>query len=43
VDARYNIEYRITKADLEYLAERVSLLIELTDKICKEKIESFRV
>jgi uncharacterized protein len=43
VDARYNIEYRITKADLEYLAERVSLLIELTDKICKEKIASFKV
>jgi uncharacterized protein len=43
VDARYNIEYRITKADLEYLAERVNLLIELTDKICKEKIASFKV
>ncbi len=41
VDARYNINYHITKADLEYLQERVKLLIVLTEKLCREKIASF--
>ncbi len=41
VDARYNINYRITKEDLEYLQERVKLLIVLTEKLCREKIASF--
>lgn len=41
VDARYNIDYKISKEDLEYLAERVKLLIVLTDNVCKEKIASF--
>jgi len=43
IDARYKKEYRITKKQLEYLAERVKLLQRLTKKICKEKIESFVV
>ena len=41
VDARYKKEYRITKKQLEYLAERVKVLQKLTNKICKKKIESF--
>jgi uncharacterized protein len=41
IDARYNIDYKISKEDLEYLAERVKLLIVLTDNVCKEKIASF--
>lgn len=41
VDARYKINYRITKADLDYLGERVALLRQLTEQLCKEKIESF--
>lgn len=41
VDARYKINYKITKADLDYLAERVTLLRKLTEQLCKEKIESF--
>lgn len=41
VDARYKINYKITKADLDYLAERVTVLRHLTEKLCKEKIESF--
>lgn len=41
VDARYKANYKITKADLEYLAERVTLLRKLTEQLCKEKIESF--
>lgn len=41
VDARYNPDYRITKKQLEYLAQRVKKLQRLTNKICKQKIESF--
>jgi predicted transcriptional regulator len=41
IDARYKKEYKITKKQLEYLAKRVKLLQRLTNKICKEKIESF--
>ncbi len=41
VDARYKINYRITKADLDYLGERVALLRQLTEQLCTEKIESF--
>ena len=41
VDARYKKDYKITKKQLEYLAERVKVLQKLTKKICKEKIESF--
>ncbi len=32
---------KITKKQLEYLGQRVKLLQRLTNKICKEKIESF--
>ena len=41
VDARYKADYTISKADLEYLAERVQMLRDLTQKTCKEKIASF--
>jgi len=41
VDARYNMDYTISKDDLEYLSERVKVLRELTEQICKKKIESF--
>ncbi len=41
VDARYKINYKITKADLDYLGECVALLRQLTEQLCKEKIESF--
>ncbi|PBQ33892.1 hypothetical protein CNR22_19585 [Sphingobacteriaceae bacterium] len=41
VEARYNMDYNIGKADLEYLSERVQLLKNLTEQICKRKIESF--
>ena len=41
VDARYNDEYAITKADLDYLSERVQFLRKLTEEICKERIENF--
>ncbi len=41
VDARYNMDYTISKEDLDYLTERVRMLRELTELICKEKITSF--
>lgn len=41
VDARYNMDYKITKEDLDYLSERVQLLRKLTEEICGEKIKSF--
>ena len=40
VDARYKTNYKITKADLEYLSERVLLLRKLTEQLCKEKIDN---
>ncbi len=41
VEARYNIDYKISKEDLAYLGERVMILQKLTEQICKEKIDSF--
>ncbi|MFL5763584.1 MAG: HEPN domain-containing protein [Bacteroidia bacterium] len=41
VDARYKADYKISQEDLSYLGNRVLLLRELTEKHCKEKIESF--
>ena len=42
VDARYKPSYKITKQELQWLAERVQHLQELTEKLCKEKIDSFK-
>ncbi len=42
VEARYNPAYQITKAQLEYLAQRVRKLQRLTKKICEAKIEFYR-
>jgi len=41
VEARYNPGYRITKGQLEYLAERVKKLQRLTKRICQARIESY--
>jgi uncharacterized protein len=41
VDARYNMDYQITKEDLEWLSERVQLLRKLTEVICGGKIAGF--
>lgn len=42
IDARYTENFSITREDLQWLAERVNKLQELTENICKEKIESFK-
>jgi HEPN domain-containing protein len=41
IDARYKASYRITKKELEYLAQCVKKLQRLTKAVCRAKIESF--
>ena len=41
IGARYHPDYRIGKEDLAYLSNRVGRLLDLTEKICSAKIESF--
>ena len=38
IDARYIRNYKIEKAELEYLGSRVALLRDLTERICRERI-----
>ncbi|MDD5697609.1 MAG: HEPN domain-containing protein [Victivallaceae bacterium] len=40
-EARYNMAYKITRAELEYLAERVAMLQNLTEEVCRVKISRF--
>jgi len=40
VDARYSEHYEITQEELIWLAGRVECLQQLTEKLCKEKIEN---
>ena len=42
VEARYDMSYKITREELEYLAERVKLLQQTTEKVCKDKIASLK-
>ncbi|KQS30623.1 HEPN domain-containing protein [Dyadobacter sp. Leaf189] len=41
IDARYNRNYKIEKEELEYLADRVRILKDLTERICNERIAQF--
>jgi uncharacterized protein len=41
IEARYSSAYRITKDQLEYLAQRVRKLQELTKKICAARIDAY--
>jgi hypothetical protein len=41
IGTRYDLDYKITKKQLEYLAKCVRKLQRLTKKICKDKIEGF--
>jgi len=41
VDARYKPSYTISAEQLQWLAERVQRLQQLTEKLCKEKISSY--
>ena len=42
VEARYSMSYKITGKELEYLAKRVTILRDLTEKVCKEKIDTYK-
>jgi HEPN domain-containing protein len=39
IDSRYKLNYSISKSDLEYLADRVNILRNLTEKSCRAKID----
>ncbi|CAG5068014.1 hypothetical protein DYBT9623_00742 [Dyadobacter sp. CECT 9623] len=41
IDARYDMNYKIEKEELEYLSDRVKLLKDLTERICNERIAQF--
>ncbi|MDD5598146.1 MAG: HEPN domain-containing protein [Victivallaceae bacterium] len=41
IGARYDPAFGLCREELEYLAERVKPLLDLTEKICKAKIKSF--
>ncbi len=41
VDARYKPKFTITEEELTWLANEVSNLTQLADKLCQEKIQSF--
>ena len=42
IGARYDPDFEISKNDLEYLSGRVKLLLELTEKLCGERIKSLK-
>lgn len=41
IDSRYKLNYTVDPADLQWLSERVQKLQELTEVVCKEKIEGY--
>jgi hypothetical protein len=41
IGGRYDPNYQILPSELELLTKDVKKLLNLTEKICKEKIESF--
>ncbi len=42
IDARYKKDYVITKDQLEYLAQRVKVLRDMTAKLCMKKIDNLK-
>lgn len=38
VKSRYDVNYEVAESDLKYLADRIVILKELTEKICSEKL-----
>jgi HEPN domain-containing protein len=43
IDSRYKLGYAVHPPDLAWLAERVKLLMELTGKICQERISNLLI
>jgi len=42
VDARYNPHFVVTKEDIDALIPKVELLRDITERICRERIESYK-
>lgn len=41
IEARYNIDFKITREQLEYLLSRAEILREMTGRLCTQKIVSY--
>ena len=41
IEARYNVDFTITKEELKYMLERIEVLKEITYRVCSEKIASY--
>lgn len=41
IDSRYKLGYTINPADLQWLGQRVQLLKEMVEEVCREKIKEF--
>lgn len=42
VQARYNKDFIVTKADIDALIPKIELLRDITEKVCKERLEYYR-
>lgn len=42
VQARYNINFIVTKADIEALLSKVEMLREITERICRERLDYYK-
>ena len=42
VEARYNSEFKVTKEDIDTLRKRVTLLLDLIERICYEQINEYQ-
>lgn len=43
IEARYNLDFRISHEQLEYLISRVEILRDITERLCREKIAEYDV
>lgn len=41
IEARYNLDFKISRQQLEYLISRVEILRDLTERLCREKIAEY--
>lgn len=42
VEARYNDEFIVTKADIDTLIPKIELLRDLTEKVCRNRIDEYK-
>lgn len=41
IEARYNLDFKISRQQLEYLISRVEILRDITERLCREKIAEY--